>query len=124
MPKEGDPLHYRQLFGLLATTAEEELGTFLLAPAVPGSDRCRKNCGLYISRLFTGLSADQLSGMANSFAEMRSQAQSGQTKYGPFDHGENMLLCEAGSAVERVDWTLDNVFSVSSDEAFLKGVGL
>ena len=46
---EGAPLHYRQLFMALLTTAEEELGRFLLATAVPGSERCCKNFGLFVA---------------------------------------------------------------------------
>ena len=131
MPKEGSPLHYRQHFGGLLTTAEEELGTFLLAPAAVGSVRCRKKFGCFIARRATGLDDVQMAKIAEGFEGLGERAKN--TQYGAFNGGgEEMSLAEAevalrtstSDAAQRVDWTLDNVFSVSSEEAFLKGVGL
>ena len=126
--KEGSPLHYRQLFGGLCTTAQEELGKFLLAPAAVGSVRCRKKFGCFVGRRATGLDDVMMAKIAEGFESTKAKCE----VYGPLPGGEEMSLAEAevalrtstSDAARRVDWTLDNVFSVSSEEAFLKGVGL
>ena len=124
---EGAPLHYRQLFMALLTTAEEELGRFLLATAVPGSERCCKNFGLFVAH-GQRLDGEQISKFV-SHCEAGNKAK--DRVYGPLNgHYESFSLSEAQtelralSAAERVDFTLDNVFSLSSDDAFRKGVGL
>ena len=122
---KGAPPHYRQCFGGLHTTVEEELGRFLLAPAVPGSERCTKNFGLFLSAWMPVLDEKTASRVRRSAAESARQGMA----YGPLN-GPQMSLSEAQTKLralgvaKRIDWTLDNVFSVSSDEAFLKGVGL
>merc|ERR1711998_377334 len=73
-------------------TAEEELGRFLLATAVPGSERCCKNFGLFVT-WGQRLDGEQTSKFV-SHCEAGNKAK--DRVYGPLNgHYESFSLSEA-----------------------------